>query len=156
MPDSGEVLMDGIPITPGNVSVLRNSVGVILQEDLLFKGSILENVALFNEQTDMGRVEECCRLCLIHEDIMHLPLRYQSEVGDLGSNLSTGQQQRLLLARALYKQPTMLILDEETANLNEDIEKKILHNLKSLGKTVIFSSHSRHVQDFADAVWSVA
>lgn len=156
IPHSGQVLIDGIPITSGNVSILRNSVGVVLQEDLLFRGTILENIALFDERLDIARAEECCRLCLIHDDIVELPLGYQSEVGDMGSNLSTGQQQRLLLARALYKNSAILVLDEATANLNEPVERQILENLKSLGKTVIFASHSANVGRYADSVWSLA
>ncbi|MFE0017643.1 peptidase domain-containing ABC transporter [Mesorhizobium sp. NPDC059054] len=154
-PDNGVILVDQIPISEGNVSVLRNSVGVVLQEDTLFKGSIVENISLFDDRLDLGRVEECCKLCHIHDEIARLPLGYQSEVGDLGSNLSTGQQQRLLLARSLYRDPPILIYDEATANLNSEIEESILARLKQLNKTVIFASHSDLVGSHADQVWHI-
>ena len=100
-PDEGSVLVDDTPLSGSNVTVLRNSVGVVLQEDLLFSGTILENVSLFDDLLRFDRVQACCRNACIHDDIIKLPLGYQSFVGDMGSNLSTGQQQRLLLARAL-------------------------------------------------------
>ena len=78
-----------------------------------------------------------------------------SDVGDLGANMSTGQQQRLLIARALYKNPRILIFDEATANLNNDIEIQILKNLKNLNKTIIFASHSSNVKGIADRTWDI-
>ena len=155
-PQSGNILIDGIPLTAQAMSVLRNSTGTVLQEDTLFRGSVLENVALFDTEIDIEQVEACTRLAMIHDEIMRLPLGYQSEVGDIGSNLSTGQQQRLLLARALYRRPGILVLDEATANLNADVEEKILRNLKELSITIIFASHSRLVEIVADQTWTIS
>ncbi|MEI3853657.1 MULTISPECIES: peptidase domain-containing ABC transporter [unclassified Ensifer] len=155
-PNSGQICIDGIPITQQNLSILRNSVGVVLQEDTLFRGTILENVGMFDFDIDFKRVEECCRLCCISEEIDRFPLKYQSEVSDIGANLSTGQQQRLLLARALYRKPTILVLDEATANLDSAVEKQILENIKKLNITVIFASHSRNVRDASDLQWQIS
>ncbi|TGV50949.1 ATP-binding cassette domain-containing protein, partial [Mesorhizobium sp. M2D.F.Ca.ET.160.01.1.1] len=99
----------------------------------------------FDDLLDVGRVQHCCRIACIDDDIVRLPLGYQSLVGDLGANLSTGQQQRLLVARALYRDPTILVFDEASANLNEVVERELLGNLKALGKTVIFASHSERI-----------
>lgn len=153
--DGGNVLIDGVPLGSSNVAILRNSVGVVLQEDLLFSGSILENVSLFDDLLDVERVQQCCRVACIHDDIARLPLGYQSLVGDLGANLSTGQQQRLLVARALYRDPTILVFDEASANLNEAVERELLTNLKALGKTVIFASHSQRIGDYCDTIWEL-
>ncbi|RWK24212.1 MAG: peptidase domain-containing ABC transporter [Mesorhizobium sp.] len=153
--DDGTVLIDDIPLSGANIAILRNSVGVVLQEDLLFSGSILENVSLFDDLLDVGRVQHCCRIACIDDDIVRLPLGYQSLVGDLGANLSTGQQQRLLVARALYRDPTILVFDEASANLNEVVERELLGNLKALGKTVIFASHSDRIGDYCDTVWEL-
>jgi len=154
-PQSGSLCVDGIPITEKSLAILRNSVGAVLQEDTLFRGSVLENVALFDTDIDIARVEHCCRLAMIHDEIVRLPLGYQSEVGDIGSNLSTGQQQRLLLARAVYRKPSILIFDEATANLNADMERQILANIKALAVTTIFASHSANVRAVADRHWAI-
>ena len=116
-------------------------------------GQLLETFIVFDDLLDFDRVQACCRNACIHDDIIKLSLGYQSFVGDMGSNLSTGQQQRLLLARALYKNPTILVLDEASANLNEDVERQLLKNIKALHKTIIFASHSGRISEYCDVVW---
>ncbi len=152
-PDRGEILVDGRNIGAYSQNMVKSNFGVVLQEDTLFGGSIISNISSFDDKLDLQRVQECCQLCEIHEEICRLPLGYHSLVGDMGAKLSSGQQQRLLLARALYRNPTVLILDEATANLNADVERKILKNLKALNKTIIFASHSAIVSEFRDIEW---
>ncbi|WP_179867904.1 peptidase domain-containing ABC transporter [Rhizobium anhuiense] len=154
-PDRGEILVDGRNIGAYSQNMVKSSLGVVLQEDTLFGGSIISNVSSFDDKLDFQRVQECCELCEVHEEICRLPLGYHSLVGDMGASLSSGQQQRLLLARALYKNPTILLLDEATANLNADVERKILSNLKALNKTIIFASHSAVVPEFRDVEWTL-
>jgi ATP-binding cassette subfamily B protein RaxB len=154
-PERGEILLDGRDIGGYSQNMVKNNIGVVLQEDTLFSGSIISNVSSFDDRLDFQRVQDCCRICEVHEEVLRLPLGYHSLVGDMGSKLSSGQQQRLLLARALYKNPTILILDEATANLDSEIERKILNNLKSLGKTIIFASHSAIVPEFRTDEWPI-
>ncbi len=96
----------------------RRSIGSIAQDDSLYAGSLAENIAFFDPEIDMARVEEAARLARIHDDIDRMPLRYDTLVGDMGSVLSGGQKQRVLLARALYGRPRMLFIDEGTAHLD--------------------------------------
>lgn len=153
--DKGQVEFDGMPINEAMLSTLRNNVGVVLQEDTLFRGSIAENVAQFDEFLDFDRILECCRIACVEDDVRGMPMGLMTDVGDLGSNMSTGQQQRLLMARALYKDPPILALDEATANLNLEMEENVISNIKSLHKTVIFASHSLVVRRHADIVWDL-
>lgn len=150
-PKGGSVSIDGVSINSIPNRMLRNNIGVVLQEDTLFSGSILANVSSFDEASDVDRVIYCCKICEVHDEVMSLPLNYLSHIGDMGSALSSGQQQRILLARALYKNPSILVLDEATANLDAQTEEKILSNLKTLKKTIIFASHSASVALVCDA-----
>jgi ATP-binding cassette, subfamily B, bacterial CvaB/MchF/RaxB len=154
-PEEGDVRVDGQLLDSYSQQMTRNSFGVVLQEDTLFNGSIISNITAFDPRVDIEQVYDCCKICEIHNDILNLPLGYQSLVGDMGTGLSSGQQQRLLLARALYKSPSILILDEATANLNSDIEHKILSNISALKKTIIFASHSVLVPEFSDLEWKI-
>src|SRR6185295_17759970 len=108
-PTAGEVTIAGVP--PRELAARRTVAGV-MQGDCLFAGSIADNISFFAADADQRRIEECARLAAIHSDIAGLPMAYNTLVGFMGSTLSSGQQQRILLARALYAQPAVLILDE--------------------------------------------
>jgi ATP-binding cassette, subfamily B, bacterial CvaB/MchF/RaxB len=149
-PDTGRITIDGSVLASIPDSMLKNNIGVVLQEDTLFSGSIAENVAMFDEFIDLERVQECCRLCMVDEDIRSMPMNYLTPIGDMGAGISSGQRQRLLLARALYKRPSILILDEATANLDMKTEQLVLASLKSLKKTIVFASHSQTVAAYCD------
>jgi ATP-binding cassette subfamily B protein RaxB len=90
------------------LEVLRRQVGTVMQEDQLLAGSVAENIALFDGRIDMDRVRECARAALLHDEIMRFPMQYHSLVGDMGTTLSSGQKQRVLIARALYRRPRVL------------------------------------------------
>ncbi len=104
-------------------------------------GTLAENIAAFDPDLDMVRVEAAAEAAQVHEDIARLPMRYLSLVGDMGSTLSAGQRQRVLLARALYRQPRLLILNEGTANLDEATEEKLADFIASLTITRIIVAH---------------
>jgi ATP-binding cassette subfamily B protein RaxB len=140
-PNKGEVLIDGRPLAAWNVANLRRQIGVVMQDDQLLQGSIAENIAGFDPHIDMVRVVESARRAHIHQDVSHMPMGYQSLVGDMGSALSGGQKQRLLIARALYRQPRILILDEGTSHLDLETERAVTTALSDLAITRIVVAH---------------
>ncbi|EPZ13825.1 hypothetical protein M622_19390 [Thauera terpenica 58Eu] len=140
-PTEGEVLIDGIPIRRLGLSVYQQLIGAVIQDDSLLAGSISENISFFAPDFDQGRMEACARTAAIHEEILSMPMGYQSIVGEMGSSLSSGQKQRVLLARALYKQPKLLILDEATSHLDALNEQRIVQAIAPLNLTKIQVAH---------------
>lgn len=140
-PSSGTVRIGARPLSSFNKSSYRRAIGSVAQGDTLYAGSLAENIAFFDPEIDMERVREVARLAHIHDEITAMPMGYESLVGDMGSVLSGGQLQRVLLARALYPEPKVLILDEGTANLDAANEKKILTILGNLAITRIAVAH---------------
>jgi ATP-binding cassette subfamily B protein RaxB len=151
-PTGGEVLLDGRPLPQVDAGSFRRRLGIVMQEDRLFTGSISENIALFDRSPDMERIRECARLAQIDEEIMCLPMRYHTQIGDLGTSLSAGQRQRVLLARALYRAPAVLVLDEGTANVGPECEARIMQAIRELRATRIVATHSPYVAGAADRV----
>ncbi|MDS0025194.1 peptidase domain-containing ABC transporter [Enterobacter kobei] len=152
---AGDVRVDGMPLDDLRRMAYRKSVASVLQEDTLLAGSIGENIAFFNAEIDMGRVEECARLAAIHDDIVNMPMAYETIVGDMGSSLSAGQRQRVLLARALYSDPQLLILDEGTAHLDPEAASRIYGNLRSLELMIVIVSHHGDAMCVADCVFEM-
>lgn len=148
----GEVAIDGRPLALWNARALRTQLGVVTQDDSLLQGSIAENIAFFDERIDVARVEACARTACIHDDIAAMPMGYQSLVGDMGSALSAGQKQRVLLARALYREPKILILDEGTAHLDVATERAVNAALSALKITRIVVAHRAETLAAADRV----
>ena len=140
-PTHGKVLIDGQPIEAYGLSRWRAEIGSVAQDDQLFAGSVAENIAFFDAAPDMARIDSVCELACIKADIEQLPMRYLSLVGDMGSVFSGGQKQRILLARALYSDPTVLMIDEGTANLDPQVETKLVSSLNALNKTLIAIAH---------------
>lgn len=133
----------------------RDHVGVVAQDDQLLSGSLADNIAFFDPDLDMARVQEAAMLARIHDDILRMPMQYLSLVGDMGSALSGGQRQRVLLARALYRRPRLLFLDEGTANLDPKTEAEIADLVQSLKITRIVVAHRPALIQRADTVYSV-
>lgn len=140
-PPEGEVLMGGIPLEHLGPRNYRALIGAVMQDDALLAGSILDNISFFEPQTDRGRAEECARMACLHEEIEAMPMGYQTLIGDLGTSLSGGQKQRLLLARALYKKPKILFLDEATSHLDLANEKQISATLAQMNITRVIIAH---------------
>jgi ATP-binding cassette subfamily B protein RaxB len=140
-PTSGEVLIDGMPLKQFGYSNYREQVGAVLQDDHLFAGSIADNIALFDDAPDMERIVACAQSAAIDDDIARMPMGYETLVGDMGSSVSGGQKQRVLLARALYRKPTIIVLDEATSHLDGETEQHILAALSQVRITRIVCAH---------------
>jgi len=152
-PTEGEILIDGHPLTDANKMAWRKSIGVVMQDDQLLSGTLADNISFFDPAMNMDWVYEVATMAQIHDTIMAMPMGYQSLIGDMGSALSGGQKQRILLARALYKNPIVLLLDEGTANLDRQTEKQIVSCIKKLKTTRIIIAHRREFLDSADRVY---
>ncbi|GAA0538421.1 ATP-binding cassette subfamily B protein RaxB [Rhizomicrobium palustre] len=140
-PDAGQILLDGYVATPSIWRSWRSQIGVVAQDDRLLSGSIADNIAFFDPDMHMGRVTAAAQAARVHDDILRMPMQYLSLIGDMGSALSGGQRQRILLARALYREPKVLILDEGTANLDEKTELEIANLISTLPITRIVVAH---------------
>ncbi len=140
-PEEGELLIDGKPLHKFGYRNFREQIAAVLQEDSLFVGSLADNIALFDDEPDMERIQVAARAAAIHDDIAVMPMAYNTLIGDMGSALSGGQKQRLLLARALYRQPRMLVMDEGTSHLDVAREQMVNAAIAELGITRIIIAH---------------
>lgn len=142
-PVSGEIYFDGSPATDYEVGSLRRRIGYVAQSTLLLSGSIMENLRYGNPEANEEQVMQATKAADIHEFIQSLPAGYKTEIGEKGVNLSEGQKQRLSIARALVKNPDILVMDEPTAALDSKTEKSIFSTLPSLirNKTLFVAAH---------------
>ncbi|MGY2933690.1 ABC-type bacteriocin/lantibiotic exporter with double-glycine peptidase domain [Bradyrhizobium sp. GM6.1] len=155
-PTSGEVLIDGLPLGQIGPRAYREQIGAVMQEDQLLSGSIADNICCFDTTFDLQGMIDCARIAGIHEDIMAMPMSYNSLIGDMGSSLSSGQKQRVLLARALYRRPKILFLDEGTAHLDTEKEKEINTNLRRLNMTRVSVAHRPEITHGTDMIIHLA
>jgi len=150
-PERGDISIGGHSVCVSRAAIL-GKVGFVLQDDSLFGGTIAENIAFAADAPDPARVEECARLACLHDEIMETAMGYNTMIGDMGCALSGGQQQRLMLARALYQQPSLLILDEATSHLDIPTERRIAAMLAALRITRVFVAHRPDTIAIADRV----
>lgn len=152
LPETGEIRLDGERAGPALHRAWRDSLSVVSQDDQLLAGSLADNIAFFDADTDMERVVDAARQARIHDQISEMPMRYLSLVGDMGSTLSSGQKQRILLARALYRAPSILVMDEGTANLDIANEIAIADLIASMSITRIIVAHRMALLERADRI----
>jgi ATP-binding cassette, subfamily B, bacterial CvaB/MchF/RaxB len=151
-PTAGTVLIDDVPLQAIGLEAYRAQIGCVLQDDRLFAGSIAENIAGFSPSSDPERIQQVARFAAIHNEIVHMPMGYETLVGDMGSSLSGGQMQRVVLARALYRAPRILLLDEATSHLDEENERAINEAIRRLPIARVIVAHRRSTLDMADRI----
>lgn len=151
-PTQGEIYFNHIDIKQLGLANYRQQIACVLQDDKFFSGSILENIVSFEEKYDREFAIECAKLAQIHDEIMAMPMNYETLLGELGNNLSGGQRQRLFIARALYKKPKILFMDEATSHLDEDNEKKINEAISKLAITRVLVAHRKSTIESADRI----
>ncbi len=140
-PTRGEVLVNGVSLKQFGLSQYRAAIGVVMQDDNLFAGSLAENICFFSDRPNRALIEDCAMLAAIHDDISAMPMGYSTLIGDMGTVLSGGQKQRVLLARALYRWPALLLLDEATSHLDVARERAVNEALKASGLTRVSIAH---------------
>jgi ATP-binding cassette, subfamily B, bacterial len=140
-PTSGRILFDGSNLAELELKSLRRQIGIVTQRPYLFGATIRQNIALSNPAMNHEMVVEAAKLAGIHDEIVAMPMGYETPLVDGGASLSGGQQQRIALARALAHRPTILLLDEATSDLDSVTEQMVHHNLSTLGCTRIIIAH---------------
>ena len=152
MPDEGVICYDGLPLYEMDVRSLRSQFGVVLQEPSLFSGTIRRNIATLDPRVDLDQIVEAARLAMIHDDIINLPMAYETNIAEGGANLSGGQRQRLAIARALVHKPAFLLLDEATSDLDAVTESIVDKNLSDLACTRVVIAHRLSTVRNADLI----
>ncbi|TMP34379.1 peptidase domain-containing ABC transporter [Pseudoalteromonas rubra] len=151
-PEAGKVQIDGTDIRQIGLSKYRSQIAAVMQDDQLLSGSIADNISFFDPELDMQKVEWAAQIAAIDKDIMSMTMGYNTLVGDMGAALSGGQIQRLLLARALYRKPKILFMDEATSNLDTKLEFSVNEAVKNLDITRIIIAHRPETIASADRV----
>lgn len=152
-PSEGQIKIAGIEVKDMGVGTLRDMIGTVMQDDVLFAGSLAENISFFDQDADMSWIMQCAEMAAIHNSIQSMPMGYSTLVGDMGTVLSGGQKQRVLLARALYKRARVLFLDEATSHLDLQCEQLVNDAIRSLKITRIIVAHRPETIASADRVF---
>jgi ATP-binding cassette subfamily B protein RaxB len=151
-PTEGIVRVGGHDLHKIGPRSVRTLVGAVMQDDQLFAGSVADNISFFDPEMDQCRIEHAARLAAVHDEIAAMPMGYHSLIGDMGSSLSGGQKQRVILARALYRNPKLLFLDEATSHLDVVKERLVNDAVKALSLTKVIVAHRPETIASADRV----
>jgi len=128
----------------------------VMQDDQLLSGSVADNIACFDPKLDFEKIALCAMNAAVHDDIQKFGMQYQTLVGDMGTSLSGGQKQRVILARALYREPKLLFLDEATSHLDVERESVVNTNIRKMDVTRIIVAHRPETIKSADIVINLA
>jgi ATP-binding cassette, subfamily B, bacterial CvaB/MchF/RaxB len=140
-PTHGSMSVGGVPLAQLGMRAWRDMIGTVMQDDQLFAGSIADNICFFDAAPDLDWVDQCAQRAAIQDEILDMPMAYNTLIGDMGASISGGQKQRILLARALYKKPKILFLDEATSALDVDRERLVNIAIRELKLTRIIVAH---------------
>lgn len=151
-PTEGRIRIGGHDLHKIGPRNVRTIVGAVMQDDQLFAGSVADNISFFDPEMDQARIEHAARLAAVHDEIAAMPMGYHSLIGDMGSSLSGGQKQRVILARALYRNPKLLFLDEATSHLDVMKERLVNDAVKALSLTKVIVAHRPETIASADRV----
>jgi ATP-binding cassette subfamily B protein RaxB len=154
-PTAGEVLVDGTPLDHVGLENYREMLGVVMQDDQLFAGSLADNISFFSDRPNPDRIIACAKMAAVHDDIVAMPMGFGTLIGDMGTVLSGGQKQRVLLARALYRAPSILLLDEATSHLDVERERAVNDALRNSLLTRIVIAHRPETIAASDRVVSL-
>jgi ATP-binding cassette, subfamily B, bacterial CvaB/MchF/RaxB len=154
-PTNGQILVDGRSLEQLGITRYRQMVASVMQDDHLFMGSILENITFFDKNPDVPFATQCCEMAGISEEIFVMENGFETRVGELGLTLSSGQRQRIFFARALYKKPSIIFLDEATSHLDRAREDKINETIAALTITRVVIAHRHHIIEAATRVINI-
>lgn len=151
-PTQGRIRIGGQDLQEVDPRGIRQVIGAVMQDDQLFAGSIADNISFFDADANQELIEAAARKAAVHDDIAAMPMGYHGLIGDMGSALSGGQKQRLILARALYREPSLLFLDEATSHLDVMRERLVNDAVKALNLTKVIVAHRPETIASADRV----
>lgn len=151
-PTEGTIIIGGRDMHGPSARSVRSVMGAVLQDDQLFAGNMVDNISMFDPGVDLTRVETVAKIAGIHDEIVAMPMGYRSLIGDMGSSLSGGQKQRVILARALYRDPRLLFLDEATSHLDVEREAWVNDSVRSLALTKVIVAHRPETIASADRI----
>lgn len=154
-PESGAVIVDGMDIQQIGVNNYHKMIACVMQDDRLFSGSVRENISAFTDHIDESWMIKCAKASYIHDVIMKMPMGYETLIGELGEGLSGGQKQRIFIARALYRKPNVLFMDEATSSLDYESEQYINKAIKKLNITRVIISHRNTIIKSSDRIISL-
>jgi ATP-binding cassette, subfamily B, bacterial CvaB/MchF/RaxB len=154
-PTSGDIHLEGVSVNDLGLREFRNNIGAVLQNDILLQGTIADNICFFDSMPDYDRIQHASKLAAIHENILEKTEQYETRVGNLGVGLSGGEVQRILIARALYKQPKILFLDEATSHLDMETERQVNKAICEMKITRIMVAHRLETIRTADKIFQL-
>lgn len=155
LPTSGTIYVNGEPLSQIGLNSYRSMIGVVMQDDQLFAGSIADNICFFSSNARPEDIQRCAMMAAVHDDIVAMPMGYGTLIGDMGTVLSGGQKQRVLIARALFRHPAMLLLDEATSHLDIDRERAVSRALALEEATRVIIAHRPETIRSAERVISI-